>query len=120
MHYAILLHRSPVDDLIIFLAPRIMADDEAAPPLRNHRGGRVPGHANYQNNILIPIIERILPNGAEAWHLDAIVYKVESGEHKLHTEEDLCNNWVSKLCNRLKNPQAAPVTLLIGFTIALR
>ena len=81
-----------------------MADNEEPPPPRNRRGGRVPGRANYQNNILIPIIERILPNGAEAWRLVAIAYKAESGEHELRTEEDLRNNWVRKLCNNFKKP----------------
>ena len=49
-------------------------------------------------------MERILPNGAEAWCLVAIAYKVESGEHKLRTEEDLRNNWVRELCNSFKKP----------------
>ena len=46
IHFHALHNLSPqiiVDDLIIFLAPSIMADDEAAPPQRNHRGGRVLG-----------------------------------------------------------------------------
>ena len=97
-----------------------MADDKEPLPQRNRHGGRVPGRANYQNTILIPIIERILSNGAEAWHLVAIAYKAESGEHELCTEEELCNNWVRDLCNSFKNPQTAPVTSLIRFTIALR
>jgi hypothetical protein len=38
-------------------------------------GSWIPGRVNYQNNIPIPIIERILPNGAEARCLVAITYK---------------------------------------------
>jgi hypothetical protein len=80
----------------------------------------VSGLANYQNNIHIPIIERILPNGAEVWCLVAIAYKAESGKHVLHNEEDLHNNWVRKLYNTSKNPQAALVTSPTGFTVVLR
>ena len=75
-------------------------DDE--PPLSAIAAADVFLVVHYQNNILIPIIERILPNGAEAWRLVAIAYKAESGKHELHTEEDLCNNWVRKLCNSFK------------------
>ena len=59
---------------------------------------------NYQNNILIPIVERILPNGAKAWHLVAIVYNEGSSEQELYSEEDLHNIWVRKLCNNFKKP----------------
>jgi len=81
-----------------------MVGNEDTPPQRNHHGGRIPSHANYQNNTLIPIIERFLPNGDEAWHLVVVAYKAESREHKLRTEEDLLNNWVRKFCNNFKNP----------------
>ena len=87
-----------------------MDSNDASIPQCNQQDGHVPGHVNNQNNTLIPIIERILPNGAEVWHLVAIAYKEESGEHELHTEEDLWNNWVRKLCNNFKNLQAALVT----------
>ena len=57
------------------------------PPTRC--GGRLPGHPNYQNNILIPIVERILPDGAEGWHLVALAYKEESKEEVLRSEDAL-------------------------------
>jgi hypothetical protein len=44
---------------------------------------------NYQNNKLIPTIERILPNSSDAWHLVAITYKEESGKNAIQTKEDL-------------------------------
>jgi len=81
-------------------------DDNNPPQCRTH-GGCVPGKANYQNNILIPIVERILPNGAEAWCLVVLTYKEESGEEHLCSEEDLHNNWVRKLCNNFKKPTGA-------------
>jgi hypothetical protein len=74
------------------------------PPQCNHCCSHFPGRANYQNNILIPIIERNFPNGAKAWHLVAVAHKAESDKHELHTEEDLHNNWVRKLCNSFKKP----------------
>ena len=58
-----------------------MASDNAPAPQCNRQGGGVPGCVNYQNNILIQIIKRILPNGAEAWSQVAIAYKEESGKH---------------------------------------
>ncbi len=56
---------------------------------------------------------------AEEWHLVAIAYKAKSGEHKLCMEEDVHNNWVQKLCNNFKNPQAVPVTLRTRFAAVL-
>jgi len=87
----------------------IMADDTDPPaPLQNQRRkGRKPGQPNYQNSKLIPIIERILPNGSDAWRLVAIAYKEESGEDSLRTEDDLRRNWVRKLCNNFKKPTGA-------------
>jgi hypothetical protein len=69
--------------------------------------GRKRGIPNYQNDKLIPIIERILPNGSEAWRLVAIAYKEESGESELRTEIDLKRNWLRKLCNNYKKPTGA-------------
>jgi hypothetical protein len=97
-----------------------MTDNEETPPQCSHHGSYLPGRANYQNNILIPIIERILPKGANTWYLVAFTYKEESGEQELHSEEDLRNNWVRKLCNNFKKPLATPATSQTRFTVALR
>ena len=77
-----------------------MTDDVAF----NHRGSQVPGRPNYQNHLLIPIIDRISPNGAEGWRLVALAYKEESKETILRTEKELRDNWVKKLCNNFKKP----------------
>jgi hypothetical protein len=74
---------------------------------KRKRKGRKPGLPNYQNNKLIRIIERILPNGSEAWRLVAMAYKEESGEAELRTEKDLKRNWLRKLCNNYKKPTGA-------------
>ena len=77
-------------------------DDESADNGHpTHLGG---GRPNYQNNILIPISERILPDGTEGWRLVAIAYKVESKEEVLQSETDIKKNWVKKLCNNFKKP----------------
>jgi hypothetical protein len=47
-------------------------DDSHLDPAPCH-GGHQQGRPNYIKNILIPIIEEILPNGAEGWHLVAVV-----------------------------------------------
>jgi hypothetical protein len=70
-------------------------------------GGRIPGRPSYQNNILIPIIERILPYGAEAWQLVALAYKQESVEEVIRLDNDLCKNSVKKLCNSFNKPTGA-------------
>jgi hypothetical protein len=68
------------------------------------RGGRKTGVPNYQNSILISIVERLLPNGNEGWRLVALAYKEESGEENLRSEDDLKKNWLRKLCNNMKKP----------------
>ena len=78
-------------------------DDSGADPSPCH-GGRQPGRPNYQNNILIGIVERLLPNGNEGWRLVALVYKEESSEETLRSEDDLKKNWFRKLCNNMKKP----------------
>ena len=67
-------------------------------------GSRRAGIPNYNNNVLIPIVKEILPNGAEAWRLVAAAYKEKSGEANLQSEDDLKCNWVCKLCNNMKKP----------------
>ena len=41
-------------------------DDSGVDPAPCH-SGRQPSRTNYQNNILICIVERLLPNGNEGW-----------------------------------------------------
>jgi hypothetical protein len=85
-----------------------MSDDDDSAGLdavpRRGGGGRRHGVPNYNNRILIPIIEEILPNGTEAWRLVAAAYKEQSGEDNLRSEDDLKRNWVRKLCNNMKKP----------------
>ena len=80
----------------------IMSDnDDSDTCCAPRRGGRKTGVPNYQNHILIRIVERLLPNGNEGWHLVALADKEESGEENLRSEDDLKKNWMRKLCNNM-------------------
>ena len=79
-------------------------DDDDLDPVLHRSSGRRVGIPNYNNCILIPIIEEILPNGSEAWRLVAAAYKEKSREANLRSEDDLKCNWVRKLCNNMKKP----------------
>jgi hypothetical protein len=81
--------------------------DPPPPPRRQRHRGHRPGCANYYNNILIDIIERILPNGTSTWCLIALAYKKESGEDVVWEEEDVRRNWTRKLCDNVKKPTGA-------------
>ena len=69
------------------------------------RGGRAAGRPigapNYNNNILIEVVERYLPQGLEAWKAVALAYQRESMEAVLRRKEDLRDNWNKKLCNHM-------------------
>jgi hypothetical protein len=82
-----------------------MSDDDSYVDTTPRRGGgRQPGCPNYQNNILIRVVDRILPNGNEGWCLVALGYQKDSGEEILHSEDDLKKNLFCKLCNNMKKP----------------
>ena len=72
------------------------------------RGGRPPGVRNYQNNVLIDIVERLLPQGLEGWREVAFEYQRESNEPVLRRGEDVRDNWVKKLCKNMKKPTGKP------------
>ncbi len=64
--------------------------------------------AIIKNNILINIVEEHLPQGLEAWREVALAYQRESGEATLCRGEDLRDNWIKKLCNRMQKPTGKP------------
>jgi hypothetical protein len=72
------------------------------------RVGRAGGSPNYQNNILIHIVEQYLPLGIEAWREVVLVYQRESMEATLRRAEDLWDNWNQKLCNCMQKPTGKP------------
>jgi hypothetical protein len=73
--------------------------------------GRVAGIPKYKNYILMDIVERLLPQGLEAWRGVAADYQRESNEGTLCQGEDLCDNWTRKLCNRMQKPTGKPGAL---------
>ena len=75
---------------------------------RGGRYGRPSGAVNYRNNILIDILERLLPHGLEAWRQVALEYQTRSAEANLCRGEDLRDNWNKKLCNRMIKPTGKP------------
>jgi hypothetical protein len=88
---------SSVEDAVCHL-------DEGNPSQCPHCRSCQPGCMNYQNNIIIPIIKRILNKGAEAWYIVVLTYKEESSEEDLHSKEDLCNKWVRNCVTIPKKP----------------
>ena len=83
---------------------KAMRDVDSGADLAPRCGGRQPGRLNYQNDILIGIVERLLPNGNEGWPLVALAYEEESSDKILHSKDDLKKNWFCKLCNNMKKP----------------
>ena len=66
--------------------------------------GRRSGTPNYKNDILIAIIEELLPNGNLQWQTVAQRYMELSGELQLRSVDDLKKHWHFKLCNKLNKP----------------
>ena len=62
----------------------------------------MPPH--YKKLVLLSIIERRLPAGAEAWKLVAQDYQRESGEATLRDYEDVRRHFYERLCNKDQKP----------------
>ncbi len=73
--------------------------------------GRARGVPNYKNDIIINIVEQLLPHGLEVWWQVAAEYQRESGETTLHQGEDLQENWNKKLWNCMQKPTGKPGVL---------
>jgi hypothetical protein len=66
------------------------------------------GACNYKKDILISIVKEHLPQGLEAWREVALAYQRESGEATLRRGEDLHDNCIKKLCNRMQKLTGKP------------
>jgi hypothetical protein len=62
------------------------------------------GNPNYNNALLIEIIDSLKPSGALAWQNVAVLYQHRSNEVKLRDYEDIKRHWLEKLCNKMKKP----------------
>jgi hypothetical protein len=65
---------------------------------------RKKGTVNYKNDVLINIIEEILPNGELGWEAVAIAYKAKSNEEMQQDTTNVKKHWMTNLCNSMKNP----------------
>jgi len=62
----------------------------------------MPPH--YKKHILLSIVERRLPSGAEAWKLVAQDYQKESGDVSVRDYEDIKRHFFERLCNKDQKP----------------
>ena len=64
---------------------------------------------NYKNDVIIPIIERLLPQGTEGWRQVATAYHAASGGNDIRDTDALGDDWVKKLCNNFKKPWSTQI-----------
>ena len=69
---------------------------------------RAKGVKNYKNDILIPIITEILPNGEYGWSAVALAYQEQVREDNPHNTDDPRRHWVKNLCQNMKKPTGKP------------
>ena len=65
---------------------------------------RKKGAVNYKNDVLIGIVEEILPNGQIAWEAVATVYQIKSNKEEERDWNDIKKHWNKNLCNNMKKP----------------
>jgi hypothetical protein len=86
----------------------VMEPPQEAPPpqqANQHPRGHSSGVPNYRNDILVNIVEQQLPQGTEAWRNVALLYQNALNRTR---GENICDNWVRKLCNNFKKPTGRP------------
>jgi hypothetical protein len=69
---------------------------------------RAKGTANYKVDVLIQVVEELLPNGAQGWQEAAFLYQHRSGEMNLRDNDDVKRHWIEKCCNKFKKPTGVP------------
>ena len=65
---------------------------------------RKKGAVNYKNDVLIGIVEEILPNGQIAWEAVGAAYQKQSNEKEERDWNDIKKHWMKNLCNSMKKP----------------
>jgi len=60
------------------------------------------GLVNYKNELLIDIVEDVLPNGEYGWQTVALAYQEQSKEDILRNTADVKKDWIKVLCNGMK------------------
>ena len=66
------------------------------------------GAKNYKNDVLIAIIEEVLPNGELGWDAVALAYQEQTREETKHDTDDLKRHWIRNLCKGMKKPTGEP------------
>ena len=69
---------------------------------------RAKGAKNYKNDLLIPIVAEILPNGDYGWTAVALAYQEQAREDDPRNTDDLRRHWVKNLCQNMKKPTGRP------------
>jgi hypothetical protein len=62
------------------------------------------GSVNYKNEVLIKLINKILPNGEYGRQAVAIAYLDQTKEKALHNSMDIKKHWIKNPCNNMKKP----------------
>ncbi len=62
------------------------------------------GAVNYKNDVLIDIVEEILPDGELGWEAFAIAYQAKANEESLRDTTNVKKHWLKNLCNSMKKP----------------
>jgi hypothetical protein len=74
---------------------------------------RILGAKNYKNDLLIPIVAEILPNGEYGWSAVALAYQEQAREDEPRNTDDLKRHWVKNLCQNMKKPTGRPARTVI-------
>ena len=74
---------------------------------------RAKGAKNYKNDLLIPIIAEILPNGEYSWSAVALAYQEQAQENDPRNTDDLKRHWIKNLCQNMKKPTGKPARTMI-------
>ena len=69
---------------------------------------RRAGAKNYKNDVLIAIIEEVLPNGELGWDAVALAYQEQTSEETKRDTDDLKRHWIRNLCKGMKKPTGQP------------
>ena len=62
--------------------------------------GKRAGTPNYKNDLLLNVVEAVLPAGAEQWKIVAQRYQQSSGESFLRFYDDVRRHFNDKLCKK--------------------
>jgi len=79
--------------------------------------GKKSGTPNYRNDMLLNVIEAILPAGSEQWKTVASRYQIISGESTIRNHDDIRRHYMAKLCKNCKrqtglNNKSAPTAIV--------